>query len=41
MVYRVVQPWDRLRKHLIQEFEAFAVTLKRGMPVKRAGQLVG
>jgi hypothetical protein len=28
-------------KHFTQEFEAFALTLMREMPVKRAGQILG
>ncbi len=28
-------------KHFTHEFEAFAVTLMREMPVKRAGQILG
>jgi transposase len=36
-VYRVASPWEGRCKHFTQEFEAFAVTLMREMPVKRAG----
>ncbi len=40
-VYRVTPPWEGRGKHFTQEFEAFAVTLMREMPVKRAGQILG
>ena len=40
-VYRVTKPWEGRRKHSTQEFEAFALTLMREMPVKRAGQILG
>ena len=40
-VYRVTPPWEGRSKHLTQEFEAFAVTLMREMPVKRAAQILG
>ena len=40
-VYRVTPPWEGRSKHFTQEFEAFAVTLMREMPVKRAGQILG
>jgi transposase len=40
-VYRVTPPWDGRSKHFTQESEAFAVTLMREMPVKRAGQILG
>jgi hypothetical protein len=36
-VYRVTPPWEGRSKHFTQEFEAFALTLMREMPVKRAG----
>ena len=39
-VYRVPPPWEGHSKHFTQEFEAFAVTLMREMPVKRAGQIL-
>ncbi len=34
-------PWEGPNRHLTQEFEAFVLTLKREMPVKRAGQILG
>jgi len=40
-VYRVTPPWEGRSKHFTQEFEAFAVTLMREMPVKRAAQILG
>ncbi len=40
-VYRVTPPWEGRSKHFTQEFEAFALTLMRGMPVKRAGEILG
>jgi transposase len=40
-VYRVTPPWEGRSKHFTQEFEAFAVTLMREMPVKRAGEILG
>ncbi len=40
-VYRVTPPREGRSKHSTQEFEAFAVTLMREMPVKRAGQILG
>jgi hypothetical protein len=40
-VYRVIQPWEGRSKHFTQDFEAFARTLMREMPVKRAGQILG
>ena len=40
-VYRVTPPWEGRSKHFTQEFEAFALTLMREMPVKRAGQILG
>jgi transposase len=40
-MYRVTQPWEGLSKHFIQEFDAFALTLMREMPVKRAGEIFG
>ena len=39
-VYRVTPPWEGRSKHFTQEFEAFALTLMREMPVKRAGQIL-
>ena len=34
-MYRVTPPWEGRSKHFTQEFEAFALTLMREMPVKR------
>ena len=39
-VYRVTTPWEGRSKHFTQEFEAFAMTLMREMPVKRDGQFL-
>jgi hypothetical protein len=36
-VYRLTPPWEGRSKHFTQEFEAFAVTLMREMPLRRAG----
>ncbi len=40
-IYRVTPPWEGRSKHFTQEFEAFALTLMREMPVKRAGEILG
>lgn len=40
-VYRVKPPWEGKSKHFTGEFEAFALTLMREMPVKKAGQILG
>ena len=40
-VYRVTPPWDGRSKQFTQEFEAFALTLMREMPVKRAREMLG
>ena len=40
-VYRMTPPWEGRSKHFTQEFEAFALTLMREMPVKRAGEILG
>lgn len=40
-VYRVTPPWEGLSKHFTKEFEAFALTLMREMPVKKAGEILG
>ncbi len=37
----MTSPWEGRSKHFTQEFEAFAVTLMREMPVKRTGQILG
>lgn len=40
-VYRVTPPWEGKNKHFTKEFEAFALTLMREMPVKKAGEILG
>jgi transposase len=40
-VYRVTPPWEGRGKHFTREFEAFALTLMREMPVKKAGEILG
>jgi transposase len=40
-VSRVPVPWEGEGKHFTQEFEAFALTLMREMPVSKAGEIVG
>ena len=40
-VYTVRAPWEGRSKGLTQEFEAFALTLMREMPVKKAGEILG
>ena len=40
-VYRVPVPWEGEGKHFTKEFEAFALTLRREMPVSKAGEIVG
>jgi len=40
-VYTVRAPWEGRSRGLTQEFEAFALTLMREMPVKRAGEILG
>lgn len=39
-VYRVTPPWEGRSKHFSKEFEAFALTLMREMPVKKAGEIL-
>jgi transposase len=39
-IYRVTPPWEGRSKHFSKEFEAFALTLMREMPVKKAGEIV-
>lgn len=39
--YRVSPPWEGRGKHFTKEFEAFALTLMREMPVKKAGEILG
>jgi transposase len=40
-VFTVRAPWEGRSPHLTQEFEAFALTLIREMPVARAGEILG
>lgn len=40
-VYTVRAPWEGRSRGLTQEFEAFALTLMREMPVKKAGAILG
>lgn len=40
-VYRVSPPWEGRSKHFSREFEAFALTLMREMPIKKAGEILG
>lgn len=40
-VYRVRPPWEGKGKHFSKEFEAFALTLCREMPVKKASDILG
>src|SRR6266704_1412633 len=40
-IYRVTPPWEGRSKHFSKEFEAFALTLMREMPVKKAGEIMG
>ena len=40
-IYRVTPPWEGRSKHFTKEFEAFALTLMREMPVKTAGEILG
>lgn len=40
-IYRVTPPWEGRSKHFSKEFEAFALTLIREMPVKKAGEILG
>jgi transposase len=40
-VYQIKAPWEGSSKHFTQEFEGFALTLMREMPVKKAGQILG
>jgi len=39
-VYRVRPPWEGRGKHFTMEFEAFALTLIREMPVKKAAEIM-
>jgi transposase len=40
-VMTVRAPWEGRSRSLTQEFEAFALTLMREMPVKKAGEILG
>jgi transposase len=40
-VYTVRAPWEGRSRGLTQEFEGFALTLMREMPVKKAGEILG
>jgi len=40
-VYTVRAPWEGRSRGLTQEFEAFALTRMREMPVKKAGEILG
>ena len=38
--YRVTPPWEGQSKNFTKDFEAFALTLMREMPVKRVGEII-
>src|SRR5439155_21325915 len=40
-VYTVRAPWEGRSRGLTEEFEAFALTLMREMPVSKAGEILG
>ena len=40
-VFTVRAPWEGRSPHCTQEFEAFALTLAREMPVSKAGEILG
>jgi transposase len=40
-VWQVPLPWEGLSKHFTRDFEAFALTLLREMPMKKAGDILG
>lgn len=40
-IYTVRAPWEGRSRGLTQEFEAFAWTLMREMPVQKAGEILG
>lgn len=40
-VWRVPLPWEGESKHFTRDFEAFALTLMREMPMKKAGAILG
>jgi transposase len=39
-VFQVPAPWEGRSKHFTQEFEGFALTLMREMPVSKAGEIL-
>jgi transposase len=40
-VWRVPVPWEGEGKHFTRDFEAFALTLMREMPISKAGEILG
>lgn len=40
-VFRVPLPWEGEGKHFTRDFEAFALTLMREMPIRKAGDILG
>jgi hypothetical protein len=40
-VWRIPVPWEGEGKHFTRDFEAFALTLMREMPMKKAGEILG
>jgi transposase len=40
-VFQVRPPWEGRSKHFTQEFEGFALTLMREMPVNKVGEILG
>lgn len=40
-VWRVPVPWEGESKHFTRDFEAFALTLMREMPMSKAGEILG
>jgi transposase len=40
-VWTVPVPWEGKGKHFTKDFEAFALTLMREMPIRRAGEILG
>jgi transposase len=40
-VWRVPVPWEGEGKHFTRDFEAFALTLMREMPMRKAGEILG
>jgi transposase len=39
--WRITPPWEGRAKHFTKEFEAFALTLMREMPVRKAAKILG